>query len=155
MIPYHLKELHGGVTHDGRAPDQLPMETLLNFGYSVMIIAAADGTLSEAEREEFLGMMASFGVPPQGLDAFRAFDPEGKRLEDTLPKEHRSMIRHFIYDAIKVARVDGYHEKEREAVRKAAALTGVSESVVIAIEGLIDIEDALRTARLKLLREGA
>lgn len=155
MIPHYLKELHGGVTHDGRTVEQLPMETLLGFGKSVMIIAAADGQLSKAELEEFLGMMQAFGVPPQGLEAYKAFDPKGKRLEDFLPKEHKTMLRHFIYDAIKVSSVDGYHEAEKKAVREAAALGGVSESVVVAIEGLVQIEASVRAARLALLREEA
>jgi uncharacterized tellurite resistance protein B-like protein len=155
MSTYHLNEVHGGTTHSGQTVEQLDIETMLGFGYSVMIIAAADGQLSDAERSEFLGMMTSFGVPPPGIEAFKAFDPAGKKLEDHLPRQHRSMIRHFLYDAIKVARADGYHELERQHVRKAAALVGVPESVVIAIEGLVEIEASVRNARLALLREGA
>jgi hypothetical protein len=155
VIPYYLKDTHGGGTHDGRTAEDLPIETLMNFGKCVMIIAAADGALSENERNEFLSMTAAFGVPQPGLDAYRAFDPRGQRLEDYLPTEHRNMIRHFIYDAIKVARCDGYTDAEKKAVRKAAALGGVSESVVVAIEGLLEIEASLRAARIALLRDDA
>jgi hypothetical protein len=49
------------------------------------------------------------------------------------------MIRHFIYDAIKIGNIHGDNEPEKGAVRQAAELEGVNESVVIATEGLIEM----------------
>lgn len=155
MSTYTLNETHGGTTHSGQTPEELDLATMLGFAHSVMIIAAADGELSTTEMNTFLGMMTAFGMPPQGVEALRGFDPHGKKLEDHLPSAHRSMLRHFLYDAIKVARSDGYHEAERRSVRQAAALGGIPEAVVTAIEGLIEIESSVRSARLALLRDGA
>lgn len=155
MVTYHLKEIHGGLTHDGQTVDEMDMETMLNFVLSVKIIAAAEGPLTEQESEEMIGMMRAFGLPDEGLAALDAFDPVGKELADFLPRNHPTMIRHFIYDAIKIGHIHGYNEPERRAVRQAAELGGVDESVVIAIEGLIEIEQSVRAARLAILREHA
>jgi hypothetical protein len=116
------------------------------------LLASADGVFSDAERNEFTSMLEGFGVPAPVIAELAGFNPVGKALADYLPLEHRGMARHFIYDAIKVSQVDGYHDKERAAIHAAAASIGVSESVVVAIEGLINDETALRDARIALLR---
>lgn len=153
MVAYYLKEIHGGLTHDGQRVEDMDMDTMLNFTKSVMIISAAEGALSEDEMGEFLGMMDAFGLPEEAQEMLKAFDPVGKDVADFLPKNHPTMTRHFLYDAIKIGHVHGYHTPEKEAVRKAAEIGGVAESVVIAIEGIIEIERSVRRARLAVLRE--
>jgi tellurite resistance protein len=152
MSTYALNQLHGGTTDKGLKQEELPPEVSMAFGQSAMILASADGEFSDTERSEFLSMVAGFGVPEPVVAELAEFDPVGKNLSDYLPLEHRGMARHFIYDAIKISQVDGYHDKERAAIHEAAASIGVSESVVIAIEGLIQVENSLREARLALLR---
>jgi tellurite resistance protein len=152
MSTYALNQIHGGVTDQGLTQDEVPPEVSVAFSKSAMILASADGEFSDTEREEFQSMIAGFGVPEAVVAELAKFDPVGKDLADFLPQEHRGMARHFIYDAIKISQVDGYHEKERAAIHSAAASVGVSESVVTAIEGLIAIESSLRDARLALLR---
>ena len=152
MSTYALNHIHGGTTDKGLTQEEVPQEVTLAFGISAMILASADGEFSDAERNEFLSMIASFGVPESVVTELAAFNPVGKDVADYLPLEHRGMARHFIYDAIKVSQVDGYHDKERAAIHAAASSIGVSESVVVAIEGLIMIESSLRDARLALLR---
>ncbi len=152
MSTYALNHIHGGTTDQGLTQEQLPPEVSLAFAKSVMILASADGEFSATEREEFQSMIIAFGVPEAVVAELAAFDPVGKDVADYLPGEHRGMARHFIYDAIKVSGVDGYHDKERAAIHAAAASIGVSESVVVAIEGMIAVESSLRDARIALLR---
>jgi hypothetical protein len=57
----------------------------------------------------------------------------------------------MLYDAIKIACVDGYAEKEKAAARKAADLLGIDRSVVTALEGLVLAEEALKQMRADLL----
>jgi tellurite resistance protein len=152
MSTYALNHIHGGTTDKGLTQEEVPQEVTMAFATSAMILASADGEFSDTERNEFLSMITSFGVPESLVAELAEFDPVGKDIADYLPLEHRGMARHFIYDAIKVSQVDGYHDKERAAIHAAAASIGVSESVVVAIEGLIMIESSLRDARLALLR---
>ncbi len=153
MSTYTLNQLHGGVTDQGLTQEELPAEVTLAFAKSTMILASADGNFSDNERSEFESMITSFGVPDEIVAELAGFDPVGKDISEYLPQEHRGMARHFLYDAIKVAAVDGYHDKERAAVHAAAASIGVSASVVVAIEGLVAVESSLRDARLALLRD--
>lgn len=152
MSTYALNQIHGGVTDKGLTQDEVPPEVSMAFGKSVMILASADGEFSDAERDEFLSMVIGFGVPEGVVADLAEFDPVGKDVADFLPQEHRGMARHFIYDAIKISAVDGYHDKERAAIHAAAATVGVSNSVVTAIEDLITAEASQREARLALLR---
>jgi hypothetical protein len=152
MSTYALNHIHGGTTDKGLTQEQVPPEVTLAFAKSTMILASADDEFSDTERDEFLSMITSFGVPESIVAELAGFDPVGKDIAEYLPTEHRGMARHFIYDAIKVSGVDGYHDKERAAIHAAAASIGVSESVVVAIEGLINVESSLRDARLALLR---
>jgi tellurite resistance protein len=152
MSTYALNHIHGGTTDQGLTQKELPTEVTLAFCKSAMILASADGEFSDSESNEFHLMMAAFGVPEAVVAELDGFNPVGKDIEDYLPHEHRGMARHFIYDAIKISQVDGYDDRERAAIHAAGASIGVSESVVIAIEGLITVESALRDARLALLR---
>jgi tellurite resistance protein len=52
---------------------------------------------------------------------------------------------------VKVARADGYAEEERQATRRAARQLGLDEQFVVALEVLLDLEDALNEARARLL----
>jgi tellurite resistance protein len=155
MPTFLLDELHGGTFHDGSTVEATSPENLLSIAKAVMILASADGEFSTAESEYFFAMMAGFGLPEGALALLREFDPTGEDATEFLRPEYRSMARHFIYDAIKVCRVDGYHERERAAILRAAASLGVGEPTVVAIEGLIEVESSLRTARLSLLRQPA
>ena len=152
LAPYYRKETHGVSAHDGQV--QIPLEDMMAFAHAVQIIAAADGELSQLEMDELVMMMIALGIPADAAGRLREFDPKGKTLEGLIPPRYRTMGRHFIYDAIKVAAVDGYHDDERAAVRRFGKILEVDESVIVAIEGLVEVEAALRSARIRLLRAG-
>ena len=147
MEPYYRKDTHGllGI-------QQPPDEVVLSIAHGVMIIAAADGELSTAERDELVGMLLALGVAPTLVDRLRDFNPVGKNIEDFIPPAFSPFARSFIYDAVKVARIDGYAEQERQAVRRVGKILGVTEEVIAQIEGLLDVEASLRTFRIQLLR---
>ena len=57
----------------------------------------------------------------------------------------------MLHDAIRVASADGYSDEERKAVREAAKLLGVEQSVLTQIEALIEADAAGARARMALL----
>jgi tellurite resistance protein len=148
--PQYLVEVHGDpATH---AAHEIPMKAQVDFGKAVLVIAAADGVLSDVERNYFIEMARGFGAPEAALEEYRKFDPKSAKLEDLLDPEYRHMARHFVYDAIRVSRADGYHEKEAAAVRKAAKSLNVDDWVVSSLEALIEAEDGLRKTRHSILQ---
>lgn len=152
---FYLREVHGEALPNNRKMDEVSLEENTRIAKAVMIISAADGQISETERDYFIGMVSAFGAPPPQIEELRKFDTKDARLEDYIGPELRPMARHFLYDAIRVSRIDGYHEKERAAVRKSARLIGIDESIVTAIEGLVEIEASVRDARVKFLSAAA
>ena len=148
-VPQHLVDIHGDAVETvGHA---IPMAARLKFGKAVLVIAAADGVLSDTERNYFLDTARSYGASDSVLEECKKFDPKSVKLDDLLDPEYKQLARHFVYDAIRVSAADGYHEKEAAAVRKAAKILGVDDWAVTAIEALIGAEDGLRKARLSLL----
>jgi hypothetical protein len=63
------------------------------------------------------------------------------------------MKRGLVYDAIRLASADEcYGDHKRNRLREMASLLGVSPEIVKALEGLVEIERAVRKTRLALLR---
>ena len=147
--PQYLRDIHGDAGSDGRP--EIPMEVQIKFGKAVMVIAAGDGELSRTERDFFLGMARGFGASEQTIQEYSAFDPHSEKLENLLTPDYRHLARHFLYDAIKVSRTDGYHQKEHEQVLRAAKLLGIDAWTVQAIEAIVQAEEGLRATRLALL----
>jgi hypothetical protein len=129
----------------------MPSDLGWKCGCSILAIAAGDGDLSETEMSYFFGVAASMGVPPDGLEAFAKFDAVGARLEDFLDASLRPIARIVLLDAVRVARADGFAQKERALAKRGAKRLGIEESWVDAIDAQLTIEDSLREARVKLL----
>lgn len=126
-------------------------EYRLTYWRAVVTIAAADGVLSERERTFFVGRMRAFGATEERVRAVLDFDVASARIEEVVqPLVQFGPGAAMLYDAIKVASVDGYHAKEREAVEQAARLLGVPMDKVRAIEGVVQAEEGLRAVRLGL-----
>ena len=150
---YLLNDVYG---LSGGAQAGLPDEQRQSYVFALFKIAAADGELSDAERQQFIEFAASAGAPAEHLEAFRQFDPDTVDM-DTLLQSIKAIrpARALLYDAIKVSSADGYADKERAAIETAAQVLGVGLDVVRALEGVVAAEAAVRQTRVALLDLGA
>jgi len=130
--------------------DDLSVQDRDLYGRAILTIAAADG-LSQSEREYFVNLARGMGMPDEFAEKYANYDTKSATLEDLLAPL-RGRLTHpvpfLLYDAIKVSSVDGYSEKERAKVERAAEILGVSIEHVRALEGLVAAESAVRDARL-------
>ena len=132
--------------------DAIDAEDNVKYAQALMIIAGADGDVADLEWDWFYGRGQAMGVPDAVLDAFKQFDWQNARLEDYMGTTV-AVARILLYDAITMSGADGeYSREERLAVRRAATLMGVSEDVVVALEGIVELEASLRKARHRILR---
>jgi hypothetical protein len=133
---------------------QFTPEVVMMYGQILMMIVGADGEVSAAEWAYLSGRARSMGIPHEVIEAWRAFDHARGDLVGTVRAFNDKLGASsyaFLYDAVKVARADHYHEAEKRATRVAAAAAGISEAIVGQIEKLVEAEDALRTLRISLL----
>jgi len=105
---------------------------------AVKALAAADG-LSAGEAARLGEHMADMGAPADVRAAVEAFDPASASLAELvrdIPAEPEGggAARRLLVAAIAVAVVDGYSEREREAIHEAARMLGVSRVWVQAME---------------------
>lgn len=120
------------------------------YGKAVLTIAAADG-LSSSERDYFVNLARGMGMPDEFAEHYANYDTKSATLEDLLaPLRGRLThpVPYLLYDAIKISSVDGYSDKERAKVERAAQILGVSLEHVRALEGLVAAENSVRDARL-------
>lgn len=136
--------------HDQGRQSQISFEDKDRYARAILTIAAADG-LSERERDYFLNLARGMGMPDAAVAAYAKYDPSSEKLDDLLaPLRGRQPVPYLLYDAIKVASVDGYTDKERAKVDSAARALGVRLDVVRTLEGLVAAEAAIRDARIGL-----
>lgn len=129
----------------------MPPHLAPDIGKAILIVASADGDLTETETSWFFGMGKAFGVPPSVLEEVMKFDPRSEKLETVLTPEVRPYARVILYDAVRCAASDGFSEKERQMAHKAAKLLGVEPSVVPWVETTLQLENDVRHARIRLL----
>ena len=136
-----------------KAPPQTDAEVVRNMALSLVAAASGDGELSEAERRWILGYISAKGYPAEvvaEIADLSAVDigalPDLMNI-GILQKSGRILV----YDAIRASSVDAYSRGERAAVRKAAAMLGIDETTVLALEQLVEDEHALKARRIKLL----
>lgn len=120
-------------------------------GKAILVVAGADGALSDTEMDYFLGLARTWGASDAQLEAFQKFDYRAARLADLLDAETRPLARIILYEAVRIARSDGFAANEREAAARAAKMLGLDAHIVVDIEALLGIEDAVRAARIRLL----
>lgn len=129
----------------------MPHEFAMNVGKAILTVAGAEGSVSASEMGWFLDMVDALGAPPEAVEQFRRFDYKSAKLENLLTPELRPLARIILFEAMNVARVDGIHDKERQAAVKAARVLGVDASFVSAVEAYFSVEEAVRQARLRVL----
>ena len=133
------------------APSAGISDDMQRWGLTLLWIIGADG-ISEAEMK-FLGEIARhMGAPPEMVAQVMHIDPKSINVREVLAGfTHSLPARAMLHDAIRIASVDGYSDEERKAVREAARLLGVEESVLAQIEALIEADAACARARMALL----
>ena len=136
-----------------KAPPQTDGDVVRNMALALVAAASGDGELSAEERRWILGYITAKGYPASVIAEVAQLSsvdvgslPELMNL-GILQKSGRILI----YDAIRASSVDAYSRGERAAVRKAAAMLGIDEATIVAIEQLVVEEHALKARRIKLL----
>lgn len=151
-LEHQLTESFGSPDRFGvRVP--LPPGTMAQAGQIVLGIVGADGSVSMREREAFVEILRSYGTPEAEIEQLRGFNPVPGMIDHVASSERPSFLRALIYDAIRVARVDGFDDKERATCIRVATRLGLETGLVRAIEAQLVVEDAVRSARVRLLGE--
>ena len=137
---------------DDKLQGQIPVEHRDRYARAILTIAAADG-LSDSEAEYFANLSAIMQMPEEMIAHYLKYDTSSTSLEELLSPLHDAVpgahpAGYLLYDAIKVASVDGYSEKERAKVAEGAKLLGVSAEHLAQLEGLVAAERGLRTVRI-------
>lgn len=137
---------------------EVPYEAYLNYGYALLAIAGADGEVSPAEMNWLLNHQRMVGAPEELMEKYQSFDYKSAKLEDLLSKitvdvSSWSASRTLLYHAIQMARADeDYSSEERKAVKKAAKILNVEDDIALALDRLVEMEEAVNGVRKALLR---
>lgn len=148
----YARERYGAMAPQAEAstPDRA-----LRYAKALKMILAGDGEISAKENAAFQDFGVMMGTSKELIDKVNAFDTRREKLEDHLRGLTDCVpARRMLYDAIRIASSDGYADRERAMARKAAELLGIDKDVLEAIEGLVSVEEALKTARAKVLTPG-
>lgn len=129
----------------------LSREYLSRIGKAILIVAGSDGELAEPEMRWFLGHMASLGAPDDLLEELRAYDPTWAHLSDVLDERLRPFARTIVFDALRTASADGISTRERALAERAAEHFRLDPTFVVALENQLEVETAVREARMHLL----
>ncbi|GAB1544776.1 hypothetical protein NUACC21_74520 [Scytonema sp. NUACC21] len=135
-----------------------PYEAVLNYGYALLAIAGADGEVSEAELNWLLNHQRTVGAPEEIIEKYKTFDYKNADLENLLTKitvdvSTWSKSRTLLYHAIQMSRADNnYSLEEQKAVKKAAKLLKVEDDIALALNKLVDTEEAVTALRKALLQ---
>jgi uncharacterized tellurite resistance protein B-like protein len=137
---------------------EAPVEAYLNYGYALLAIAGADGEVSEAELNWLLNHQRLVGAPEEVIEKYKTFDYKNADLESLLSKitvdvATWSKSRSLLYHAIQMASADeDYSPEERKAVKKAAKLLKVEDDIALALNRLVETEEAVTALRKALLQ---
>lgn len=137
------------------------VEAMTNYGYVLLAIAGADDEVSEQEMEWLVKHQSKFGAPDEVLALYKSFDYKNAKIEELLPNikvdvPTWSASRELIYNAIRMSSADGvYAEAERETVKKAAKILGVSDDIVLTLESLVNMEKSVVNMRKALFHVDA
>ena len=98
------------------------------------------------------------GAPEEVIEKYKTFESKNADLEPLLAKvsvdvSTRSKSRSLLYHAIQMARADeDYSTEEQKAVKKAANLLKVEDDIALALNRLVETEEAVTGLRKALLQ---
>jgi len=126
------------------------------YGEALMIIAGADGVVSEGEKKWYLEeFVPTAQTPPDIVEKVLNFDFRRASLKDYLEKlsayKHIDFRRTLVYNGIKMAKADGdYAKEEQDAIMQSGKLLQVSENMISTMEYLINTEENIEKMRKTL-----
>ncbi|MFY0600942.1 MAG: hypothetical protein JXR03_14805 [Cyclobacteriaceae bacterium] len=132
----------------------VPKSIWKEYGHALLAIAGSDGIVSDPELEWLtVDLSRDVGVDENIVGDWEEFDYDGADLEEIFSSFNSSTLASFnkllIYDAIRMSSADGeYALEEKEQVMEAARIMNVSMDGVIAIEALVDLEQAADKLRM-------
>lgn len=129
---------------------------MLNYGKALLVIAGADGEVSQAEFDWLVRHQRKFGAPEEVIAQYRDFDFRNADLAALLSDisvdvPTWSAPAHLIYHAVHMCRADReFTEQERARVDSAAELMGTPKDIVLTIYALTDLERSVVDMRKAL-----
>ena len=145
LEPSIIKTIYGS--------EHIPIDSWLNYAYALLVVAGADGVVSEGERKWLERDFARIVEAPDGFrKKIREFDWKNADLQDILSKVKKQFpmnyIRALVYDSIKMAMADDdFDEDEKNTARKIAELLQVPIYIARTIEGLVNTEKSVGDIR--------
>jgi hypothetical protein len=140
--------------HDHFGLSKPPPELdLKQMAIALATVANGDRQVTPDERNWIVGYFAAKGYSPAVVREAMAVAPvDVAKVRDLMQTGTLQKIaRILVYDAIRVAAVDGYKAGEDRAVREVAMALGLDEQAVNDIEALVREEEALRARRVAVL----
>jgi hypothetical protein len=128
-----------------------PEFDLLDCCKVLLIIAGSDGDVSDLEWEVIFDFIDTVGGNLSIIDELQEFDFINSKLEDHIYRVDPDLYKILLYSSIRVARVDGLSNEEKEKARILARMTGIGESIAISIENLLNLEDEVKRLKDSLL----
>jgi hypothetical protein len=126
-------------------------ENMKKWGIAVRKIVSADG-FSDKEKQFWKGIGEHIGSNEEMIKAVWAADIDNIKMAELLKGFSDTAARRaMLYDAICIASVDGYSEKERALAAQAAEILGVDKGTLHSIEAMVEADNALRRARGALI----
>ncbi|WP_420317212.1 hypothetical protein [Ekhidna sp.] len=135
----------------------VPKESWREYGYALLTIAGSDGEVSDPELEWLTIECAdAVGVDEDIVADWEEYDFEEGDLEEIFHNFNSRSFANFnkllIYDAIRMSSADDdYAQDEREQVHHAANILKVPMDTVMAIEALVEMEQAANKLRMTIL----
>jgi tellurite resistance protein len=137
--------------------DEFTDEMRYEYGVALMLIAGADGLVSEEELQWYLNSFVKGTKTPEHIvERVKAVDYRHEPLKVHLNKiskklNYLNFSRLLIYSAIQMAQADGeYAPEEEQAVKHACEMLNISPSIAQTITYLVTTEDNINKMRKTL-----
>jgi hypothetical protein len=128
-----------------------PEFDLLDCCKVLLIIAGSDGEVSDDEWHVVFEFIDSIGGNMGIVDELDEFDYVNSRLEDHIYRVDPDLFKILLYSSIKVARVDGLSNEERDKAIILSKMTGIGEPIASSIENILNMEDEIKRLKDSIL----